>query len=177
MGLFDKFFTVETVDSKHPVTTSAETNGVETVHAEVTSTESVIAKIYAMNNLADEGESIYAVSKLMNTLPKEMTTVKMQQTIAGILAVTQKSVPALIDDAHKRIDVLNTARDTVVAERTAEIECATADIERLKQAIEMAQKVIKNAEDIMEATKQQVADEVEEITKLIKFSEGMVVQE
>lgn len=177
MGFLDKLFTVETVDAKHPVAVPAESMEGAEVNAVVSTTDSVVAKIYAQNELSDEGDSIYAVSKLMNTLPKEMTTQKMQQTIAGILAVTEKSIPALIADAHKRVDVLNAARDAVIAERSAEIDGANADIERLKQAIEVAQKVIKNAKDVMEATKQQVADEVGEIEKLIEFSEGMVNQE
>ena len=176
MSLFDKLFTVESVDSKHLATAPIATAEPVAVNAVVNTAEGVVAKIYAQNELFEEGNSIYAVSKLMNTLPKEMTTPKMQQTIAGILAVTEKSVPALIADAHKRIEVLNAARDTVIAERTEEIVSATSDIERLKQAIEVAEKVIKNAEDVMEATKHQIADEVEELEKLVKFSEGMVSQ-
>lgn len=176
MSLFDKLFTVESVDSKNTATAPVATAEPVAVNAVVNTAEGVVAKIYAQNELSEEGNSIYAVSKLMNTLPKEMTTPKMQQTIAGILAVTEKSVPDLIADAHKRIEVLNTARDTVIAERTEEIAGATSDIERLKQAIEVAEKVIKNAEDIMEATKHQIADEVEELEKLVKFSEGMVSQ-
>lgn len=176
MSLFDKLFTVESVDSKNTATAPVATAEPVAVNAVVNTAEGVVAKIYAQNELSEEGNSIYAVSKLMNTLPKEMTTPKMQQTIAGILAVTEKSVPALIADAHKRIEVLNAARDTVIAERTEEIVGATSDIERLKQAIEIAEKVIKNAEDVMEATKHQIADEVEELEKLVKFSEGMVSQ-
>lgn len=176
MSLFDKLFTVESVDSKNTATAPIATAEPVAVNAVVNTAEGVVAKIYAQNELSEEGNSIYAVSKLMNTLPKEMTTPKMQQTIAGILAVTEKSVPALIADAHKRIEVLNAARDTVIAERTEEIVGATSDIERLKQAIEVAEKVIKNAEDVMEATKHQIADEVEELEKLVKFSEGMVNQ-
>ena len=176
MSLFDKLFTVESVDSKNTATAPVATAEPVAVSAVVNTAEGVVAKIYAQNELSEEGNSIYAVSKLMNTLPKEMTTPKMQQTIAGILAVTEKSVPALIADAHKRIEVLNAARDTVIAERTEEIVGATSDIERLKQAIEVAEKVIKNAEDVMEATKHQIADEVEELEKLVKFSEGMVSQ-
>lgn len=176
MSLFDKLFTVESVDSKNTATAPVATAEPVAVNAVVNTAEGVVAKIYAQNELSEEGNSIYAVSKLMNTLPKEMTTPKMQQTIAGILAVTEKSVPALIADAHKRIEVLNAARDTVIAERTEEIVGATSDIERLKQAIEVAEKVIKNAEDVMEATKHQIADEVEELEKLVKFSEGMVSQ-
>jgi predicted ribosome quality control (RQC) complex YloA/Tae2 family protein len=176
VSLFDKLFTVESVDSKNTATAPIATAEPVAVNAVVNTAEGVVTKIYAQNELSEEGNSIYAVSKLMNTLPKEMTTPKMQQTIAGILAVTEKSVPALIADAHKRIEVLNAARDTVIAERTEEIVSATSDIERLKQAIEVAEKVIKNAEDVMEATKHQIADEVEELEKLVKFSEGMVNQ-
>lgn len=174
MSLFEKLGLIEKEASEPaPVEEVVVT---EEVDANISSAENVVTAVYAQNELSDESNSIYAVSKLMNTLPKEMTTQKMQHTIAGILAVTEKSVPALIQDAHKRIEVLNAACEAVVSERTAEIDGANADIEKLKQAIEAAQKVIKNAEDIREATKQQIAAEVEEIEKLIKFSEGMVSQ-
>ena len=176
MSLFVKLGWVE----EEPKTVSAEPVAevipVEKVDANVSSVENIVANVYAQNNLSDESNSIYAVSKLMNTLPKEMTTKKMQETIAGILAVTEKSVPSLIQDAKNRIEVLNAACESVVAERTNEIDSANADIEKLKQAIESAQKVIKSAEDIREATKQQIAAEVDVIEKLIEFSEGMVKQ-
>ena len=162
MSLFDKFFTVESVDSKNTATAPV-------AHAETVAVNAVVE--------TTEGNSIYSVSKLMNTLPKEMTTVKMQQTIAGILAVTGKSIPDLIADGHRRIDVLNAACEAIIAERTEVIAGATTDIERLKQAIEVAEKVIKEAQDIIEATKGQVADEVDDIKKLVEFSEGMVSQE
>ena len=177
MSLFDKFFTVESVDSKNIATAPVAHVETVAVNAVVETTESVVAKIYAQNELSEEGNSIYSVSKLMNTLPKEMTTVKMQQTIAGILAVTGKSIPDLIADGHRRIDVLNAACEAIIAERTEVIAGATTDIERLKQAIEVAEKVIKEAQDIIEATKGQVADEVDDIKKLVEFSEGMVSQE
>lgn len=177
MGLFDKLFVVEETEASRPVAVPMESNETQAVSAEVSSTESVVSSIYAQNDLVEEADSIYAVSKLMETLPKEMSTPKMQQTISGILAVTQKSIPALLADGHKRIEVLTTACNAVIAERTAEIECANADIEQLKLAIEAAEKVIKHAEDVVEATKHQVEDEVAVIEKLLKFSEGMVAAE
>lgn len=177
MGLFDKLFVVEETETSRPVAVPMESNETQAVSAEVSSTESVVSSIYAQNDLVEEADSIYAVSKLMETLPKEMSTPKMQQTISGILAVTQKSIPDLLADGHKRIEVLTAACNAVIAERTAEIECANADIEQLKLAIEAAEKVIKHAEDVMEATKHQVEDEVAVIEKLLKFSEGMVATE
>ena len=176
MSLFERWGLIEKEPKETDAVPIAQVVTAEEVDVKINSVESIVTAIYAQNEMSDESNSIYAVSKLMNTLPKEMTTAKMQQTIAGILAVTEKSVPALIQDAQRRIEVLNAACVTVVDERTAEINDANADIERLKQAIEAAQKVIKNAEDIREATKQQIEAEVEEIQKLIKFSEGMVSQ-
>ena len=176
MGLFEKWGLIEKETPETADATVTQAVITEDVDANINSAENIVTAVYEQNDLSDESNSIYAVSKLMNTLPKEMTTQKMQQTIAGILAVTEKSVPTLIQDAQKRIEVLNAACEAVVNQRTAEIDGANADIERLKQAIEVAQRVIKNAEDIREATKQQIAAEVEEIEKLIKFSEGMVTQ-
>lgn len=177
MGLFDKLFVVEETETSRPVAVPMESNETQAVSAEVSSTESVVSSIYAQNDLVEEADSIYAVSKLMETLPKEMSTPKMQQTISGILAVTQKSIPDLLADGNKRIEVLTAACNAVIAERTAEIECANADIEQLKLAIEAAERVIKHAEDVVEATKHQVEDEVAVIEKLLKFSEGMVAAE
>ena len=175
MSLFGKLFTIENVEAA-PEAVKPANIAADPVVAVVSSVDSVVATIYEQNDLSDTTDSIYAVGKLMGTLPKEMTTQKMQQTVAGILAVTEKSVPALIIDAKKRIDVLNAAKESIVAERTAEIERANADIECLKQAIESAQKVIKNAEGVIDAVNQQISDEVEGIMKLVQFSEGMVSQ-
>lgn len=174
MSLFVKLGLIEEESNETANEPIADVVETEKVDANINSIENVVANVYAQNDLADASNSIYAVSKLMDTLPKEMTTKNMQQTIAGILAVTEKNVPDLIQDAYRRIEVLKAACANVVAERTSEIDGANADIEKLKQAIEAAQKVIKNAEDIREATKQQIATEIEEIEKLIKFSEGMV---
>lgn len=176
MSLFGKLFTIED-GNVAPVATQPANEPVEPVTAVVDSVDSVVASIYEQNNLSDTSDSIYAIGKLIGTLPKEMTTQKMQETVAGILAVTEKSIPALLCDAHKRIDVLNAAKDSIVAERTAEIERANADIECLKQAIESAQKLIKNAETVIDAVQKQISDEVEGIMKLVQFSEGMVNRE
>ena len=173
MSLFGKLFTIEDAEST-PAATQPANVATDPVVAVVSSVDSIVATIYEQNNLSDTSDSIYAVGKLMGTLPKEMTTQKMQETVAGILAVTEKSVPVLLCDAHKRIEVLNSAKDSIVAERTSEIERANADIECLKQAIESAQKVIKNAETVIDAVQKQVSDEVEGIMKLVQFSEGMV---
>ena len=144
------------------------------VDAEIDSTENIVADIYAQNNMSDTSNSIYTVRAYMDKLPSEMTTVKKQQTVAGILEVSGMSVDVLLADAAKRTETLTAARDSVVAEREAEIAAANADIEALKSAIEAAQAKIKHAEDVMASTRNHVYNELCAIENLVKFCEGMV---
>jgi hypothetical protein len=143
------------------------------VDAEINSTANVVDEIYMQNGLSDRGNSIYTVQALIATLPSEMTTAKKQSTVSGILMVSGKSVAELINDAQDRIDTLCAARDKIVGDRTNDITVANSDIEELKRAIEVATIKIKEAEDIIEATKKSVGDEIEVIDELVKFCEGM----
>lgn len=143
------------------------------VDADIDSTENIIADIYQQNEMSDTSNSIYTVRAYMDQLPSEMTTAKKQQTVAGILAVSQKSVADLLVDAKNREDVLRAARDKIIGERTAEVATANADIEALKQAIEAATIKIKSAEDIIAATNKSIDAELKVIDDLIEFCNGM----
>lgn len=143
------------------------------VDAEIASTDNIVDEIYGQNELSDKSNSIYTVQALIATLPAEMTTAKKQATVAGILAVSGKTISALLEDAEKRLEVLNAAQNKIVAERTAEIETANADIETLKCAIEAANIKIKEGEDIIAATKKSVEDEATVISDLVEFCNGM----
>ena len=143
------------------------------VDAKIESSTNVVEDIYAQNELADKSNSIYTVQALIATLPAEMTTAKKQSTVSGILMVSGKSVENLLNDAQNRIDTLCAARDKIVGDRTDEIVVANSDIEELKRAIESATIKIKEAEDIIEATKKSVGDEIDAIDELVKFCEGM----
>lgn len=143
------------------------------VDAQIESAENIVGEIYGQNDLSDKNGSIYTVQALIDTLPAEMTTVKKQATVAGILAVSGKTVSALLDDATKRLDVLTAAQDKIIAERTEEIDTANADIETLKSAIEAANIEIKEAEDIISATKKAIEDETAAISELVDFCNGM----
>jgi len=143
------------------------------VDADIKSAVNVVDEIYAQNDLQDKSNSIFTIQALIDTLPPEMTNAKKQATVFGILQVSGKSVSDLLDDAAKRIETLMAARDKIVGERTDEISEANADIEDLKKAIEEANIRIKVAEEIMNATKQSVADEVSIIDGLVEFCKGM----
>lgn len=143
------------------------------VGAEIKSPANIVSEIYDQNGLSDRSDSIFTVQALIETLPPEMTTAKKQATVYGILQVSGKSVDSLLEDATKRIERLAAARDKVVEARTDEISDANADIESLKQAIESATIRIKEAEEIINATKQSVSDEVSAIDGLVEFCKGM----
>ena len=175
MSLWEKIGLVEREEPVMPVITEAALTKEPDVEvgAEVNSTTNVVDEIYAQNGLSDRGDSIYTVQALINTLPAEMTTAKKQSTVSGILMVSGKSVESLLNDAQNRIDTLDSARDKIVGVKTDEITVANGDIEELKKAIEVATIRIKEAEDIIEATKKSVGDEIEVINELVKFCEGM----
>lgn len=143
------------------------------VDVEIKFATNVVEDIYAQNNLADKSNSIYTVQALIDTLPNEMTTAKKQSTVAGILTVSGKNVTDLLNDATKRTEILSAARDKIVNERTDEILTANNDIEELKKAIEAATIKIKEAEEIIEATKNSVDDEIKVVTNLVEFCNGM----
>lgn len=175
MGLFERLGLVEREMAEIPeMEVPALSSEVEIdVDAEIDSAANVVDEIYEQNELSDKSNSIYTVQALIATLPAEMTTVKKQGTVAGILAVSGKSIASLKDDATNRRDILFAAQEKVVSERTDEINVAKNDIEALKAAIEAAEIKIKNAEDIIAATKKSVEDEIAVIDELVEFCNGM----
>lgn len=144
-----------------------------TAEAEIKSTTNIVEEIYSQNDLNDRSNSIYTIQALIDTLPKEMTTAKMQSTVSGILAVSGKNISDLVADATHRKNVLIAVAQNIENNKTAEIEMAKADIETLKNAIEAATIKIKEAEDIVSATKESVNEEVKVIDGLVEFCNGM----
>ena len=177
MGFFERLGLVESMTPSEPtVDYSCVPEQEEEVHAEIKAVDSVVSEIYLQNGLEDKSDSIFVVQALIDTLPAEMTTAKKQMTVSGILAVSGKSLIDLQNDAGKRIGTLIGARDIIVGKKMDEINTAKADIEQLKQAIEAANIKIKEAEDIIEATKKSVNEEIGAIDALLEFCKGMEVQ-
>lgn len=173
MGFLEKMGLVEreesTVAVEHELIQEPEID----VDVEINSVTNIVSDIYSQNDLSDNSNSIYTVQALIDTLPEEMTTTKKQSTVAGILLVSGKPITNLLSDAERRIDILCSARDKIVEERSREVETANADIEELKKAIESATIRIKEAEEIIEATKQSISDEIKIIDALVEFCNGM----
>lgn len=178
MNLLEKMGLVERDAGQYPdpYTTAPADDGAiqdESVEVEITAAEDIVNTIYEQNGMSDRSNSIYTVQALIDTLPEEMTTQKKQTTIAGILAVSGKSVQSLLHDAEQRFGVLGAAKDRIIAERTEEISAANADIEKLKGMIEAATIRIRDAEKIMEAAKKDIDNERDGIVDLVSFCKGM----
>lgn len=173
MSFLEKLGLIEREEVETPIPVTAAESPAVDANVEINSTENVVGEIYAQNDMSNKDNSIYAVQSFIDTLPAEMTTVKKQSSVYGILKVTGKSVESLLADAKNRIDVLSSAKDNVFEEKDAVISAAKNDIEELKKAIEAANIVINNAEAIKESTAKAVSDEVATIEELVKFCEGM----
>lgn len=174
MSWLEKIGLVERDESADPNEITADVLPQTTeVDAEISSAVNVVDEIYAQNELSDKSTSIFTVQALIATLPTEMTTAKKQSTVAGILAVSGKSVADLLSDAGKRVETLKAAQGKIVGDRSEEIRVAKNDIEELKRAIEAANIKIKEAEDIIAATEKSVDDEIKTITDLVEFCNGM----
>ena len=77
----------------------------------------MIDEIYAQNGMSNKDNSIYAVQSFIDTLPAEMTTVKKQASVYGILKVTGKSVESLLLDAKDRVNMLVAANNKIIKEK------------------------------------------------------------
>ena len=172
MGFLEKWGLVEREEVDVEAPKMHEMSTVE-ANAEINSTENVIDEIYAQNDMSNKDNSIYAVQSFIDTLPAEMTTVKKQSSVYGILKVTGKSVDSLLMDAEERMNILVAARDKSIAEKDAVINSSKADIEELKKAIEAANIIIQHAEEVKESIAKSVSDEIAVIEELVKFCEGM----
>lgn len=173
MGLLEKWGLIEREEMDVPATVPTAEAPIVEANAEINSTENVIDEIYAQNGMSNKENSIYAVQSFIDTLPAEMTTVKKQASVYGILKVTGKSVDNLLMDAEDRMNTLVAAKNKSIAEKDEVIESAKADIEDLKKAIEAANIIIQHAEEVKESITKSVSDEVAVIEELVKFCEGM----
>ena len=102
MSFLKKWGLVEDTVSevKEPVVTENVPEAAPSVDAVIVSTENIVANIFEQSGMAGVTNSIYTVRAYTEKLPSEMTTVKKQQTVAGILEVSGVLVSTLLNDAN-----------------------------------------------------------------------------
>ena len=149
---------------------------VPTIDASQVSYEDVIRSIYEQGNVSDE-DSIFKIKAYIDILPAEMTNAKKQASIAGILTVNGINVVDLINDGQHRICVLEGAEADIKTDNDEVIAQAEADIERLKSLIEEAEAKIAESKKKTSEASAAIKSEVEAITQLLEFADGIAGKE
>lgn len=149
---------------------------VPTIDASQVSYEDVIRSIYEQGNVSDE-DSIFKIKAYIDILPAEMTNAKKQASISGILTVNGINVVDLINDGQHRIRVLEGAEADIKADNDEVIAQAEADIEHLKSLIEEAEAKIAEAKKKTGEASAAIKSEVEAISQLLEFADGIADKE
>ena len=132
-----------------------------------------IKSIYAEGSVTEDN-SIFKIKAFMDVLPAEMTTLKKQTSIAGILQVNGIDVDELILDGQVRQKVLDATRVAITDESLAVINEAESDIENLKGLIEKAEATIANAKKRIDDSTTAIKNEIAAIDELLEFADGIV---
>lgn len=138
--------------------------------------EDVIQSIYQQGSVTDDN-SIFKIKAYIDILPQEMTKVKKQASIAGILSVNGINVNDLIEDGLNRGRVLEAAEESIRTENEALIAETEADIENLKSLIEAAEAKIEEAKGRIAQSCEAIAAEQDAIKQLLEFANGVAGKE
>jgi hypothetical protein len=154
-SLFEKLGLVESTEPAYePVDLEAMKSQLSTYNAaEETTVESdvlelegedflTVEEVYTAAQLQDLSKSIFKVDEFSKVLPDNLPTDVKRQSVTGILTASGLSLDSLIEDAQKRLAVLNevvtkTSQNTVdlVMEKEAEITKLLEAVDSLKQEI------------------------------------------
>ena len=155
------------------------------VYDNVPSFDCIDSEIDALKTSADIAGSIYAsagigdvnsitqIDAYIKALPSEMTTVKKQVSIAGILSVNKVDINDLIQDGTDRLSALEEAKQSIIRENEAVVAESKSDIEELKAAIESAEKKISESEKRTSDICSSINLEVSSLNKLVEFADGI----
>lgn len=146
------------------------------IDATQVSYEDVIQSIYQQGGVADDN-SIFKIKAYIDILPQEMTKIKKQASIAGILTVNGININDLIEDGLNRERVLEAAQNSIKSENEALIAETEADIENLKSLIEAAEGKIEEAKGRIAQSSEAIAAERDSIEQLLDFASGVAGKE
>lgn len=134
--------------------------------------DTLIADIYAKNDLTDRSRSIFKVEDVIASLPKEMTTESKRGAVIGILTSFNLTTVDVTSDGDRRVDVLRSVQNQIKTSNDELIEAKNAEIEQLKATIETLQKEISSLESDTKVSGDKIDTEVKKVTDLIQFIVG-----
>lgn len=141
----------------------------EDVELKEVNADTLISDIYAQNSLMEKERSIFKVEELINTLPKEMVTDVKKASVMAILGSFGIQITEILDDAEKRISVLDGVKEMIAKESNAEIIEKEALIEECKKQIATYEAMIAEAKEEMKMSNESISAETARIEKLVEF--------
>lgn len=173
MGLLKKLGLVEEVADEVTVY-EEETSYEETTDVELSDVnkETLIEDIYIQNNLLDKSASIFKVEELINSLPKEMPTATKRTSALAILGSFGLTVTGVTLDGEKRIEILTSVLNKILADGKQEILNKEEEIERYKEEIARLEKEITEQQSEMKFSDDAINAEIVRVSELGKFIGG-----
>lgn len=128
-----------------------------------------IEETYEAAQLQDLSTSIFKVDEFSKVLPDNLPTDVKRQSVVGILSASGLSLESLVDDAEKRLGVLNEV-SSKTSQNTVEfvIEKET-EITKLLEMVDVLRQDINNRKTSQEKQNEIVDTEKERINKIVTF--------
>lgn len=134
--------------------------------------ETLIADIYAKNQLTDISRSIFKAEDVSKSLPMEMATDTKRGAVLGILSSFNLTATDVTTDGENRLKVLESVQTQIQMNNSAAIGERRDRIEDLKSQIEVLNKEISDLEHETEVSDDVIDTEVKRIRGLIDFIIG-----
>ena len=134
--------------------------------------DTLVSDVYTQNDLYDQSKSIFKVEDLMNSLPKEMVTETKRISVLSALGVFGLTSEEVVNDANKRVEILNAALDKITLEKSATIGTYKDSIESYKQEIANLERNIAREQEELKSSTESIVAETTRINKLISFVGG-----
>lgn len=125
--------------------------------------------VYEANHLKDTSKSIFQVSILRNTLPKEMLNEVKKTTVTSIMSSFNLTVDEVVEDGEKRVKVLDAALNSTVSGLEDQNNSLFSEIEELKAQINQKETEIAANKDIIKNASEAANEEISRINELINF--------
>lgn len=129
----------------------------------------LVAEVYEKAGLQDMNQSIFKVDEFSKVLPASLPTDTKRQSVIGILAASNLTVDALVEDADNRILALKSVQQTttlnteaVVATNETKIADLLLEVDNLKQQ-NNDRKTAQETQDTI------LNDEIKRVSEIKKF--------
>lgn len=142
------------------------------VNVDDVKSDTVIEDIYSQNGLNDLSKSIYKAHEFMSALPKEMPENAKRGSVMSILQTASLEVDNLVADANDRIQILVSAKESIIKNQDEIIDSAKADIEKLNQAITDLNNSIYSANVEKEQSSKKIDEEIKFLNDTVSFLKG-----